>query len=51
MSMEEKTEKENPHLNVVSLFPDAVHVANINGRTLVTWFSWVQDVRVSLVEL
>lgn len=51
MLMEEKAGKENPDLNVVSVFPDAVHVAKRKRQSFSNWFLWIDDVRVNLVQL
>lgn len=52
MLMEEKTGKENPNLNIVSVFPpDAVHVAKRKWQSFSNWFLWVDDARVNLVQL
>ena len=51
MLMEEKTGKENPNLNIVSVFPDAVHVAKRKRQSFSNWFLWVDDARVNLVQL
>ena len=52
MLMEEKTGKENPNLNIVSVFPpDAVHVAKRKWQSFSHWFLWVDDARVNLVQL
>ena len=51
MFMEEKTGKENPNLNIVSVFPDAVHVAKRKRQSFSNWFLWVDDARVNLVQL
>lgn len=46
-----KAGKENPDLNIVSLFPAAVHAANRKRQSFSNWFLWVDDVRVNLVQL
>lgn len=51
MLMEAKARKENPDLNIVSAFLDAVHVAKRKRQSFSNWFLRVDDARVNLVQL
>lgn len=51
MLIEEKTGKENPNLNILSVFPDAVNVAKCKRQRFSNCFPWVDDARVNLAHL